>query len=39
MKTSFRPGQTVWLEMAGERCEIQELIGSGSQAEVYRGNS
>jgi DNA-binding helix-hairpin-helix protein with protein kinase domain len=36
MKTSFRPGQTVWLEMAGERCEIQALIGSGIHAEVYR---
>ena len=37
MKTSFRPGQTVWLEMAGERCEIRELLGADSQAEVYRG--
>jgi DNA-binding helix-hairpin-helix protein with protein kinase domain len=36
MKDTFRPGQTVWLEMAGERCEIRELLGSGGQAEVYR---
>ena len=36
MKDTFRPGQTVWLETAGERCEIKELIGSGGQAEVYR---
>lgn len=33
---TFRPGQTVWLEIAGERCEIQELIGSGGQGQVYR---
>ena len=32
---TFRPGQTVWLEMAGERCEIKELIGSGGQGQVY----
>ncbi len=32
---TFRPGQTVWLEMAGERCEIRELIGSGGQGQVY----
>jgi DNA-binding helix-hairpin-helix protein with protein kinase domain len=36
MKDTFRPGQTVWLEMAGERCEIKELLGAGGQAEVYR---
>ncbi len=33
---TFRPGQTVWLEIAGERCEIKELIGSGGQGQVYR---
>jgi len=32
---TFRPGQTVWLEIAGERCEIKELIGSGGQGQVY----
>ena len=32
---TFRPGQTVWLETAGERCEIRELIGSGGQGQVY----
>jgi serine/threonine protein kinase len=32
---TFRPGQTVWLETAGERCEIKELIGSGGQGQVY----
>jgi len=38
MSTSsgFRPGQTVWLEIAGERCELRELLGSGGQGEVYR---
>ncbi len=36
MSSTFRPGQTVWLEMAGERCEIHELIGSGGQGQVYR---
>ncbi len=36
MSSSFRPGQTVWLEIAGERCEVRELIGSGGQGEVYR---
>src|SRR5882762_5850737 len=36
MKTFFRPGQTVWLEMAGERSEIKELLGSGGQGQVYR---
>jgi DNA-binding helix-hairpin-helix protein with protein kinase domain len=35
MKT-FRLGQTVWLETAGERCEIRELIGTGAQGNVYR---
>jgi len=34
--STFRPGQTVWLEIAGERCEIQELIGTGNQGQVYR---
>jgi DNA-binding helix-hairpin-helix protein with protein kinase domain len=29
-------GQTVWLETAGERCEVRELIGAGSQGHVYR---
>jgi DNA-binding helix-hairpin-helix protein with protein kinase domain len=33
---TFRPGQTVWLEIAGERCEIVELLGSGGQGQVYR---
>ena len=33
---TFRSGQTVWLEIAGERCEIGELIGTGSQGQVYR---
>ncbi|MCE0522203.1 MAG: hypothetical protein LV480_04760 [Methylacidiphilales bacterium] len=32
---TFLPGQTVWLEIAGERCEIKELIGSGGQGQVY----
>ena len=32
---TFRPGQTVWLEIAGERCEIRDLIGSGGQGQVY----
>jgi len=32
---TLRPGQTVWLELAGERCEIKELIGSGGQGQVY----
>ena len=32
---TFRPGQTVWLDIAGERCEIKELIGSGGQGQVY----
>jgi len=35
MKT-FQPGQTVWLETAGDRCEIMELLGSGSRGHVYR---
>jgi DNA-binding helix-hairpin-helix protein with protein kinase domain len=38
MKDSFRPGETVWLDIAGERSEIKELIGSGAQAEVYRAS-
>ena len=33
---TFSKGQTVWLEIAGERCEIKELIGSGGQGQVYR---
>jgi len=36
MSSGFQPGQTVWLEIAGERCEVLELIGSGGQGEVYR---
>jgi eukaryotic-like serine/threonine-protein kinase len=32
---TFRPGQTVWLEIAGERAEIKQLIGSGGQGQVY----
>ena len=32
---TFRPGQTVWLELTGERCEIVDLIGSGGQGQVY----
>lgn len=36
MNATFQPGQTVWLEIAGERCEIREWIGSGGQGEVYR---
>jgi serine/threonine protein kinase len=32
---TFRPGQTVWLEIAKERCEIKALIGSGGQGQVY----
>jgi serine/threonine protein kinase len=32
---TFRPGQTVWAEIAGERCEIKALIGSGGQGQVY----
>jgi len=35
---TFHPGQTVWLEIAGERCEILELIGSGGQGQVYRAS-
>ncbi len=33
---TFRSGQTVWLDIAGERCEIIELLGSGGQGQVYR---
>jgi eukaryotic-like serine/threonine-protein kinase len=36
MKTSFRSGETVWLELAGERCEVRELIGAGRHGEMYR---
>lgn len=36
--STFSPGQTVWLEIAGERCEIQELLGSGGQGQVYRAS-
>ena len=32
---TFQPGQTVWLEIAGERCEIKDLVGSGGQGQVY----
>lgn len=35
---TFHPGQTVWLEIAGERCEIKELIGSGGQGQVYHAS-
>jgi len=40
MKTdsTFTPGQTVWLEIAGERCEIKELLGAGGQGQVYRAS-
>jgi DNA-binding helix-hairpin-helix protein with protein kinase domain len=38
MNTSFRSGDTVWLEMAGESCTIGKLLGSGAQAEVYRAS-
>ena len=34
----FYPGQTVWLEIASERCEIMEMIGSGGQGQVYRAS-
>jgi len=33
---TFQSGQTVWLETAGERCEIMELIGVGTRGQVYR---
>jgi DNA-binding helix-hairpin-helix protein with protein kinase domain len=36
MKDTFRPGDSVQLDMAGDPCEIRELLGSGGQAEVYR---
>jgi DNA-binding helix-hairpin-helix protein with protein kinase domain len=32
---TFHPGDNVWLQMAGENCEIRELIGSGGQGQVY----
>ena len=32
---TFRPGQTVWLEQAGERCEIRKFIGSGDRGQIY----
>ena len=35
---TFQAGQTVWLEIAGERCTIEELIGSGGQGQVYRAS-
>lgn len=35
---TFPSGQTVWLEIAGESCEIKELIGSGGQGQVYRAS-
>src|SRR5271154_7461459 len=38
LMNTFRPGQTVWLETAGERCEIAELIGAGGQGQVYRAS-
>ena len=36
MSAIFQSGQSIWLEIAGERCEISELIGSGGQGQVYR---
>ena len=36
MSLTFHPGQTVWLEIAGERCEIKDLLGYGGQGQVYR---
>ncbi len=33
---TFRPGQTIWLEITGDRCEVGELIGTGSMGQVYR---
>ncbi|MCE0498984.1 MAG: hypothetical protein LV481_13670, partial [Methylacidiphilales bacterium] len=38
MSAIFQPGQSIWLEIAGERCEINELIGSGGQGQVYRAS-
>lgn len=38
MNFTFQSGQTVWLEIAGERCEIKELVGSGGQGQVYRAS-
>ncbi len=35
---TFRSGQTVWLEIAGERSEIGDLLGSGGQGQVYRAS-
>ena len=32
---TFRPGDKVWLQMAGEPCEVRDLIGSGGQGQVY----
>jgi DNA-binding helix-hairpin-helix protein with protein kinase domain len=32
---TFHPGDTVWLQMAGESCEIRGLLGSGGQGQVY----
>ncbi len=32
---TLRPGQTVQLQIAGETCEVMELIGSGGQGQVY----
>jgi hypothetical protein len=36
MNIIFQPGQSIWLEIAGEHCEIGELIGAGGQGQVYR---
>ena len=36
MSATFQSGQSIWLEIAGERCEIGELLGSGGQGQVYR---
>jgi serine/threonine protein kinase len=32
---TFQPGDKVWLQMAGEACEVRELLGSGGQGQVY----
>jgi DNA-binding helix-hairpin-helix protein with protein kinase domain len=32
---TFRPGQTLVCQLAGEPCEVRELIGSGGQGQVY----
>jgi serine/threonine protein kinase len=32
---TFKPGDKVWLQMAGATCEVRDLIGSGGQGQVY----